>query len=197
MREIGSIKLVQIQRSPLKRGEKPHRYYDPSEILTMSSLLLTGKGVIGVISDDEHLLDVHHADHPRSHHQGDNGISIGFTSHYRSMRARFGEHLLDGYAGENILVETEEEQTLSDLEGGVTIEIAATGQLVPLKDIMVAAPCVEFSRFSLKEDNEPSAEQLKKALQFLNHGKRGFYATLADSASFIEIQAGDRLLTSA
>lgn len=191
MREIGRIKQVQIQRSPLKIGQKPHRYYDPSPLLIVNSLLLSPRGVIGVTAEGEEIIDVHHVEHPASRNHSVNAISVGFTSHYQSMRTYFGPHLLDGCAGENILVETEDEQEPKHLEQGIAIQSANTGLVVRLTDIMVAAPCVEFSQFASCDIMPLVGERLKEALQFLDNGKRGFYMTLAPEQEPVAIQAGD------
>src|SRR5690349_534109 len=122
MRQIGQIKQVQIQRTGLKHGAKPARYYDPSPILVTEQLLLTPDGVIGVTEAGEQVLDVHHIAHPTSGNAGMNGVCVGFTSHYRAMRERFGAHVTDGCAGENILVETAEE-----------FELAALGQRIAIR----------------------------------------------------------------
>lgn len=192
MRAIGEIKQVQVQRSKLKIGQKPSRRYDPTPITLVARLLLTPQGVIGLIQDNEHIVDVHHAHHPETRHSdGLNGISIGFTSHYAAMRQQFGTHLFDGCAGENILVETRQEQEEEQVAHGIVIQSSSTGQLIYLKDIMVAAPCVEFSHFALGDDPAyTTPESLKAALQFLDNGRRGFYATLAAPAE-ATIQAGD------
>lgn len=44
MREIGTIKLVQLQRSSLKLGQRPQRYYDPAPLLVIERLLLLRRG---------------------------------------------------------------------------------------------------------------------------------------------------------
>src|SRR5574337_1547489 len=41
LRPLGKIVRLQIQRSPLKIGEKPSRVYDPSPILAVAGLTLT------------------------------------------------------------------------------------------------------------------------------------------------------------
>jgi hypothetical protein len=198
MQEIGRIKQVQVQRSRLKPGQKPERYYDPAPLLIVKSVLLSTKGVIGVTADGERVIDVHNVDHPESRNRdGYNGISIGFTSHYEAMRSRFGDHLMDGIAGENILVEVDDQQSINDLERGVTFQISATGRMVYLQDLMEAAPCLEFSRFAATGITgrvpELANEQVKETLQFLDHGMRGFYATFAESQEMVTIQAGDKV----
>jgi hypothetical protein len=193
MREIGIIKLVQVQRSSLKAGERPYRYYDPAPLLTVEGLRLSPDGVVGVAADGEGVIDVHNAGHPASKNQrGLNGISVGFTSHYQAMRERFGQHLTDGCAGENILVETQRTFALGDLGEQLAIETAG-GAIVYLSDLLVAAPCVEFSQFAANQGERLPPEALKATLQFLDAGMRGFYARpIGDSANTV-VRAGDRV----
>ena len=97
MREIGLIKHVQLQRSSLKQGQRPHRYYDPAPLLLVERLRLAPGGVSGLSADGLPIIDVHHANHPETKNSlGMNGISIGFTSHYRAMRDQYGAHLSAG-----------------------------------------------------------------------------------------------------
>ncbi len=188
MHFIGRVKQVQIQRSSLKVGERPQQCYDPSPLLVVSRLLLTKRGPIGITSDGERIIDVHHADHPASRYRGENGISLGFTTHYQSMRTRFGPHLQDGIAGESILIEDDgREFRLDELAEGVAIKVASD-QLVLLAEIEVAAPCTPFSQFAAGDTL--SKQGLKETLQFLHYGRRGFYATLAHKQQEAEVQAG-------
>lgn len=188
MHLIGRVKQVQIQRSSLKAGERPQQYYDPSPLLVVSRLLLTKRGAIGITADDERIIDVHHADHPTSGYRGENGLSLGFTTHYQTMRTRFGPHLRDGIAGENILIEdVGREFRLDELAEGVAIKVASD-QLILLDAIEVATPCTPFSQFTAGDTL--SNQQLKETLQFLHFGRRGFYATLAEKQQEAEVQAG-------
>lgn len=191
MRQIGQIKQVQVQRASLKRGMKPHRYYDPAAIQVVEYVLLAPEGVVGVTEEGERILDIHNSTHPESKNvDGVNGISLGFTSHYRAMRAKFGSHLWDGIAGENILVETEEEVVLETLGERVAVRDQESGALFYLEQLEVAAPCVEFSQFALNEQGPVPAEMLSDALIFLNDGQRGFYATFTGEKPFA-LRAGD------
>ena len=192
MRQIGRIKQVQIQRDPLKQGEKPYRYYDPAHLLVVEKLLLTPEGVLGITIEGKQLIDVHNARHPASRLRGNNGISLGFTSHYRAMRARFGPHLLDGCAGENILVETDEEFQDTALGERVFIQVRDTRQQIMLEQVQVAAPCVEFSHFALNEMMRMPAEIVREALIFLDGGRRGFYASFTGDEPCV-LRAGDRV----
>jgi hypothetical protein len=171
---LGKIVRLQIQRSPLKVGEKPNRVYDPAPILAVDELTLTPQGALARLPDGSALLDVHHADHPQTRNSdGLNALSVGFTSHYAAIRARYGDHLADGCAGENILVEADGGVDFGMIAGGIAIQ--AAGALVWLRVNKVAAPCREFSGYVL---SGPGAAALKEALQFLNDGMRGFYCGL-------------------
>ena len=195
MREIGTIKQLQIQRSSLKQGQRPRRYYDPAPLLVVARLRLAPGGAIGVGAAGEQWIDVHHAGHPESkNHQGVNGISIGFTSHYRALRDRFGAHLADGCAGENILVETDDRWTAEQLGDALVIE-CADGRMIVLESVIVAAPCVEFSHFAHLSADPLTSDELRSTLQYLDGGMRGFYARLADRQPDTEIRAGDRLFS--
>ncbi|HEY0752466.1 MAG TPA: hypothetical protein VGD98_00690 [Ktedonobacteraceae bacterium] len=185
MRQIGRIKQVQVQRSSLKRGVKPARYYDPAPIQLVERLLLAPEGVTGISAAGESLLDIHNSTHPESKNiDGINGISLSFTSHYRAMRTQFGSHLLDGIAGENILIETEEEFKLEALGEYVALQAQEGGKMLYLEQLEVAAPCIEFSLFALGEQMFMPAELVRATLIFLNEGRRGFYATFQGEESF-------------
>jgi len=111
------------------------------------------------------------------------------------MRERYGAHLPDGCAGENILVESDHLWSIDQLGAALMIE-CADGQLVALDGLMIAAPCVEFSRFAHLSAEPLDSDQLRATLQFLDGGMRGFYARLADGQRGAEIRAGDRVFVS-
>ena len=124
MELIGEIVLLQVQHSRVKfrvpglRGEQ----YDPTGYGAVPALLLERAGVTGLASDGVETLDLHHCDHPFSRDRGGkNSISLTFTSHYDAMRSRFGPHLADGVAGENILVRTGHVRDPHELAGGLLI----------------------------------------------------------------------------
>src|SRR5919112_831183 len=146
---MGTIVRLQVQESSLKVGDKPRRY-DPSPIRSVPALSVSAAGVVGLAENGETIIDVHHHDHPTSKNRGgENGISLGFTGHYGEMRRRFGPHLADGIAGENILVEADRHFPVEELAAGVVVE-GIGGQQLELLPVIVAAPCVEFSRYALK-----------------------------------------------
>ena len=196
LRPLGKIVRLQIQRSTLKVGEKPNRRYDPSALLAVDELTLTPDGALAVrgLAEGGTLLDVHHVGHPETrNNEGINDLSVGFTPHYTAMRERFGEHVEDGCAGENILIETLGLIELFALEGGLVIHSARAAGTPPiwLRNFRVAAPCRPFSGYVLNRMVDEAT--LKATLQFLDNGLRGFYCTLTDEQS-VTIAVGDEVL---
>jgi hypothetical protein len=189
---IGTIVRLQVQESSLKVGSKPRRY-DPAPIRSVAAIRLSSSGAVGLTENGEPIVDVHHHDHPASKNRGgENGISLGFTTHYLAMRQRFGQHLPDGIAGENILIEVDRQLQAEDLAGGVVVE-GTDGKRLELRSVIVAAPCVEFARYALKfpEGTRPDAT-VTEALRFLDAGMRGFYAIYEGEPA--EVEVGDRVL---
>lgn len=174
---IGPIVRLQVQSASLKCGEKPHRWYDPAPIRSVPVLRLDSGGVTGVDDEGGDVADVHHRDYPQSKFRGENGVSVGFSGHYARMRDRFGDHLANGIAGENILIDTDARHEEAEFADGLVIAIASG--LLMLGDVQVAAPCVEFSRYCAGYDRDQRSDQVITAtLQFLHTGMRGLYATL-------------------
>lgn len=192
MQIIGVIKFVQIQQEPLKEYlDDGTRRYNPKSLLKLKRIQLTPDGIIGLTDTDDQILDVHNLNHPNSRHRGDNPISIGFTSHYEKMRAKLGNHLEDGIAGESIIVETTKLYTPKSLSGQLAIQLQNDNTLIYLDNVIPAPPCEPFSRFA--SGKNLSAKEMKTTLQFLSNGTRGFYAKLKDTDSAV-IQAGDQLV---
>jgi hypothetical protein len=150
-------------------------------------------GSVHAVGGERSWLDVHCAAHPESRNRGNgNMLSIGFTGHYAVMRSRFGAHLTDAIAGENILVELDGVLQLPDVERGLRV-VGADGRSLDFTRIEVAHPCVEFSRFCLADEDAPGPA-IKETLQFLDDGMRGFYCFI-DNGLPQEIRVGDQLLT--
>jgi hypothetical protein len=190
MRELGRIVRLQIQRSSLKTGAKPLRVYDPSPILVVERLAVGPDGVLGEGPGGSWLVDVHHRTHPSTKNEdGAHGVSIGFTSHYASMRERFGDRITPGCAGENILVEAASQITLAELASGVAVVAADGHTVVRLEVLQVAHPCRPFSGWALGGMVE--SDVLKETLQFLDDGRRGFYCQ-GISAGIVSV--GDRVV---
>ena len=192
MGEIGLIVRLQVQTASLKVGEAPRQRYDPSPLLPVPALALDPDGAVGLIPGGEPVVDVHNRRHPSSRQShGINALSIGFTSHYERMRERFGDAVADGVAGENVIVASDRLWTADELAAGLEVE-TATGERVRLERIVVAAPCVEFTRWALRypEDARPDL-RVTEGVRFLDDGLRGFYA--AYDGDPVTISLGDRV----
>lgn len=186
---IGTVVRLQVQRWRLKPGPKTTRVYDPSPLLEVDALEVDARGAVGRTVDGP-VLDVHHADHPDTRNRGSNGLSLLPRAHYDRLRHRFGDHLVDGVAGESLLLDTVGPWTLEDLAGDLVLE-TTDGRRLALAGATVAAPCVEFTRFCLRREPGRVDDELTQALEELDGGARGFYVTATGSAL---IQRGARLL---
>ncbi len=189
MIEIGRVVRLQVQTDSLKRGERPRRVYDPEPLFEVARLRLSPSGAVGVTGAGDEVLDVHNPEHPRAKTAPGREVSFGFTSHYARMHDRYGDHVTTGCAGENVLVESGRLWTLEDFRAGLAFRNAA-GALLLLDQVTVAAPCVEFSRFSLA-DPQASPQDLKPVLQFLDAGTRGYVFTPGGNG---EVAIGDTLV---
>jgi hypothetical protein len=97
---------VQVQRDRIKPGVAPHREYRPGVLHEVAELHVTPEGAIGVDADGTRHIDVHHRQHPNTRDaRGRSGLSIMTTGDYLALRARYGPHLMDGIAGESILLD--------------------------------------------------------------------------------------------
>jgi hypothetical protein len=188
---LGPVVRLQVQQSGLKLGDGPLKTYNPSPLREVPSLELSEDGAIGCGPGDELIVDVHNRRHPASKNAGVNAVSLGFTSHYATMRTQFGPHLADGLAGENILVEIDRTVSEEELAGGILIE-TPDGQSIRLERILVAEPCVPFTRYALQFQPEaPSDPTVTHALQELRHGRRGFYASYLGPSA--RVRPGDQV----
>ncbi|HSG45056.1 MAG TPA: MOSC domain-containing protein [Anaerolineales bacterium] len=193
IKELGKVKLVQVQPNGLIIDTPNGDIYDATRRVEVNRLLITHLGIEAVLPTGEPVLDIHHINHPDKAYK-DDLISIGFTSHYAAMRERFGKHMQDGTAGENIIIETDREIWLDDLGQQVVIKSAETGGETLLDILRIAKPCNEFSHFAAKSQHQRlPADELKSTLQFLNNGRRGFLLALADGQESVTVQAGDRV----
>ena len=193
IKELGIVKLVQIQPNGLIIDTPNGDFYDATRRVEVDCLLVTPLGIEAILPTGETVLDIHHIHHPDKAYK-DDLISIGFTSHYAAMRERFGDHMQDGTAGENIIIECDREIWLDDLGQQVVIENAETGGQTLLDILRIAKPCNEFSHFAANSQHQRlPADELKSTLQFLNHGRRGFLLALADGQENVTVKVGDRV----
>lgn len=191
MTPLGKVVRLQVQAAPLKSGEKPNRVYGTAAIVQVEQLLLTPTGAVGVDRAGARILDVHNTAHPATRYTDGNTVSFGLTSHYARMRDRFGPHMVDGCAGENILVGTAASLRLPELGGRIGLRNAKNGEILELENAVVALPCIEFSKFAIQNQAATPAE-LKPVLQFLDEGTRGFYVTAAREGT---VRVGDELVS--
>ncbi len=188
---LGTVARLQVQRSRLKPGERGARRYDPTPLLEVAALDVGPRGVVGQ-GPDGPVADVHHADVPDGRNvRLLNGLSLLPRSHYDRMRRRFGAHVVDGVAGESLLLDTEGPWTLDALGGELLLE-TAEGDLLPLSGAAVASPCVEFTRFCLDDLSLPAGDAaVREAMVDLDDGTRGFYV---QPGGVGRVRAGARLL---
>ncbi|MGQ0602908.1 MAG: hypothetical protein ACT4QE_14590 [Anaerolineales bacterium] len=188
---LGKVVRLQIQRASLKVGEKPNRVYDPAPLLAVETLTFTPTGAEARLPDGAVLLDVHNARHPETkNNENENALSVGFTHHYELIRKQFGEHVLFGCGGENIIVETDRRVELNEVMRGLVIE-KADGSRVSLTNIFVAEPCRPFAGYLL--GRLVDGDTLKRSVQFLQNGMRGYYLRLAQTEP-VNVAVGDVLL---
>ena len=140
-RGLGRVKLVQVQPAGLIIETPSGYFYDAARRVEVESLSITPLGIEATTPEGEHVLDIHHLSHPDKAYDENDLVCIGFTSHYEAMRARFGEHMVDGIAGENIVIEYDEEVWPNDLGQRIVIENQDTGQRALLDLISHASPC--------------------------------------------------------
>jgi hypothetical protein len=191
---LGYVKLTQLQPTGLIINTPSGEFYDPSRRMVVDSLQISPLGIEAITPDGEHVLDIHHIDHPDKKYDNDDLVCIGFSSHYAAMRARFGEHMVDGVAGENIIIQAEKEIWPEELGQRIGFESSETGDITFLDVVKFAAPCEEFSHFAAQSQHKrlPAAE-LKATLQFLGNGRRGYLLVLSDGQEPVIVQPQDRV----
>jgi MOSC domain-containing protein YiiM len=152
------------------------------------------RGIEATLAGGERVLDIHHLDHPGKAYDDDDLVCVGFSAHYDAMRGEFGEHMVDGIAGENIIIEYADEVWPEDLGESLAIEDQDTGEIAVLNAVSFAAPCVEFSRFCVQHPHdELSAGRLGETLRVLGRGRRGVLLVLDDRHEQVTVRPGDRV----
>lgn len=185
---LAVVLRLQVQRSRLKAGPAATRRYDPAPLIEVQALRIGPRGVIGERAGQD-VADVHHADHPDSRNVLlRNGLSLLPQCHYERLRTRYGPHLVDGSAGESLLLSTAAPWSATALAGTVLLEV--DGGLLALTDGAPAPPCLEFTRFVLGRAAGDTGPQVRAALSELADGARGFYARTAGAGT---VRPGARL----
>jgi len=199
-RQLGMVSLVQLQPQGLiieTPGKTTNGYfYDPSRRVQVDQLEISPRGIEAALPDGERVLDIHHLDHPDKAYDDDDLVCVGFSAHYEAMREEFGEHMIDGIAGENIIVDSPEEVWMADLGEKLGIENQETGEMAILEMIESAAPCPEFSQFCIQRQYEKiETPQMRQILRFLGKGRRGFLLVLDQQQGAVTVRPGDRVFT--
>lgn len=194
----GVVSLVQVQPDGLivdAPGPGPARsFYDASRRVEVDRLHISGRGIEAKLPGGEHVLDIHHLDHPGKAYDDDDLVCVGFSAHYDAMRGEFGEHIVDGIAGENIIIEYPGEVWPEDLADTLTIENQDTGEVALFHSVGFAAPCVEFSRFCAQRvDDDVPPGRLGEILRFLGRGRRGYLLLLDDAHEPVTVRPGDKV----
>ncbi|MGI9649286.1 MAG: hypothetical protein ACR2OI_12275 [Acidimicrobiia bacterium] len=198
LRAFGRVSLVQLQPQGLI-VDAPESFstgsvYEADRRVEVDQLEITPRGIESELPGGERVLDIHHLDHPGKAYDDDDLVSIGFTAHYRAMRAEFGTHMVDGVAGENIIIDFPDEVWPEDLDKTLLIENQGSGEMAGFELLSFASPCVEFSRFCLEQpDGELSGRRQGEVLRFLGNGRRGFLLVLDPSHTRITVRVGDRV----
>ena len=195
MRRIGKVVRLQVQRASLKvnllTGDRSDRQYDPAPLLAVDRMDVDSNGVTGILPSNARVIDVHNPLHIESKSTPSrNDVSVGFTSHYDSMRKRFGPHLTDGIAGENIIVECDELFDQGTLGSRLTV-ISNGNEVVRFDNPRAAEPCEPFSRWALRDPSlKPVDPIIGQTLKFLRNGMRGYYTSCKTAGA---IQIGDEI----
>jgi len=197
-RELGVVSLVQLQPSGLiidaPESSPVESFYDAGRRVGVDRLEITPRGIQATSSKGEAVLDIHHLDHPDKAYDDDDLVCIGFTSHYQAMRTEFGAHMVDGIAGENILIDYSDEVWPEDLGERLGIENQDTGDVAVMEMVSFVEPCVEFSRFCVQSPLEKlPARRLGGILRFLGRGRRGFLLVLDQGHEAVTVRPGDKV----
>jgi hypothetical protein len=197
-RSLGTVSLVQLQPNGLivdTPGPGPTKsFYDASRRVEVDQLQITPRGIEATLPMGEHALDIHHLDHPDKAYGDDDLVCVGFTAHYDAMRGEFGAHMVDGIAGENIIIDYSAEVWPEHLGATLAIENQDTGEMANLSLVSFAAPCVEFSRFCIQRPREEvPSPRLGKILKFLGNGRRGFLFVLDQALETVTVRPGDEV----
>jgi hypothetical protein len=195
---MGQVRLVQLQPDGLiidAPGPTPnHSIYDAGRRVEVDRLQITPRGIAATLPTGDQVLDIHHLDHPDKAYDDDDLVCIGFTAHYEAMRSEFGEHMVDGVAGENILIDHSDEVWPDDLSKRLSIENQDTGEVATLEMVSFATPCVEFSRFCVQRPyGEIPGRRLGEILRFLGNGRRGYLLVLQADLEVATVRPGDKV----
>ena len=112
---LGTVKLVQVQPDGMRISTPEGKIFDPTRRIEVEKIEITAEGISAETPGGGQILDIHHTAHPKTHFRAGNSVSIGFTAHYHAMRSRYGAHIVEGSAGENVIIDFPDEIWFDDL----------------------------------------------------------------------------------
>ena len=77
LKELGVVKLTQLQPNGLIIKKPPGYFYDVTRRLEVEELFINSKGIEAHTPGGERVLDIHHLDHPDKEYD-DDLVCIGF-----------------------------------------------------------------------------------------------------------------------
>lgn len=186
LRPLGTVVRLQVQPRPLKPGIAPHRAYDPRPLLPVPRIVADARGVRGLPVSGPPVLDVHNTEHPQTRdRRGRAGLSLMTLAAYARLRDRFGAHVVDGCAGEVVLLDGD-----PPVPGEPLAVETVEGPLLVLAGVVVAAPCVEFTRWCLRlPPGAPVDAEVSAAMAFLDDGGRGYRAVAEGGPATVAVGA--------
>jgi hypothetical protein len=182
---LGTVGRLQIHRAAVKADQ----VYDPAPLVAVDEASFDAGGMAGW-DGSAWVLDNHHSSHPAAVVSPRRSVSVGFSAHYAAMRKRFGDSVVPGVAAENIIVHTDELMDIGRLGSGLEVR-PESGEVLSLRDPLVAAPCCEFTSHLLGLEQLGSRAELADDLAFLSDGMRGFVFGTANIDQPILVTVGD------
>jgi hypothetical protein len=181
--KIGEIALLQVHGDLLKHPDR----FDPAPLISVDEASVDANGMLGW-TGSAWVVDVHHQAWPGRGAR--RPLSIGFTSHYEKMRARFRDVPL-GAAGENIIVTSDRSRSLDSL--GDRLVVRGRDGEIALTSPQVARPCLPFTSFMMDLSRVGTHEEIGEELAFLDAGTRGFIVGIDKSEEPFRIRVGDKV----
>jgi len=182
---LGPIVRLQVHRNAVKANEA----YDPKPLVSVDLASFDAGGMIGW-DGTAWLVDNHHRSHPDGGDAPRRSLSIGFTSHYDAMEERFGTTVQPGIGAENVIIDVDDLVPLERLQGGIEIR-THSGDVVTLRQPLVAAPCREFTSYLLGLGRRAERAEVAADLEFLSAGMRGFVFGSQTVTSKVTVAMGD------
>jgi hypothetical protein len=102
--------------------------------------------------------------------------------------------MVNGIAGENIIIEYSEEVWPDDLSQKLGIENQDKGEMANFEMVSFVSLCVEFSKFYMQSQYKKiPANKITDILKFLGNGRRGFSLVTNKLHDVINVRPGDKV----